>query len=163
MMKHKEKMLSKKFIINDLLCFIQNNLDVLGSSSTHQLCEETYMPDEVSKAYQELKENVQLFDSMFEFENSSASKKDFLKRIINVFESKACDSLKFASCNFNMPKMNTYRDILSVTCVLNEVKELKRMMLEQTQFLTTSFCHLSNQFEQLKQNGITKVKPHSGT
>ena len=161
-MKHNENMLSKKVVVNDLLCFVQNNLNTLSKSSICQLCKETYMPDEINKAYEELKNNVQLFDPMFDYEKSNGSRQDFLKRIFSLFESKACESLQFVSCNFNMPRMNIYRDMLSISCVMSEIKELKQLVLEQTQLFTTEFCRLSSEIYQLKQNGINKTMISKG-
>ena len=157
-MKQTEIGLSKKLVVNDLLCFVQNNLKILNQSSLRRLCEETYMPDEIKSSFQELKDNVQSLDPMFHVHlgNNTSSKAETLNAIIHCFNSKACKLIQFVSSGCNMPRMNMYRDMLSITCVLDELKELKQLVKTQTELMTAGFYRLSNELEKLKDTKENK-------
>ena len=161
-MKQNNALASKKIVVNNLLCFVQNNLRVLSPASICRLCDETYMPEEVNQAFNNLKLQVQTFDPLINVQPSDNSKLGILNAIVELFNGKVNTEVQFVSNNCNLPRMNSYRDMLSVTCVLDEIRELKQIIKEQNKHLTTAFCRLSNQFELFKLKQQSSQANHKG-
>ena len=112
------------------------------------------MPEDISSSFQELKENVHILDPLFNVYPTNNSKRETLKAIIMLFNSKACDYLQFVSTTLNMPKMGSYQDMLSTSCLVDEVKELKQFVQQQTEILSTGLQQLSNNFKKFaKEHG----------
>ena len=157
-MKQSESTSSKKIVVNDLLCFVQNNISTLSQLSICRLCEETYSFDEINTSFQELKDNVHVLDPLFNVYPTDDSRRETLKAIIMLFNSKACEYLQFVSTTCNMPKMRVYNDMLSATCVLDEIKELKQLVKQQTEILSAGLHQLSNDFKRFKKEHGSKCR-----
>ena len=157
-MKSSESSSSRKVVVNDLLCFVQNNLNALSHSTICRLCEETYMPEQIFNSFEELKANVHVLDPLFNVYPSDISKSETLKAIIMLFNSKACDYLQFVSTTRDMPRMRNYHDVLSASCLLDEIKDLKQLVKQQTELLSAGLQQLSNDFKRFKKEHSDKCK-----
>ena len=116
----------KNILIDEVLCYIQNKMKILGVDSIVQLCEPVFDVEQVEKA------KDRLFELCFE-ENDKTERKTRIgqhknerniRDICNLFEEKGNDAPVFVAQNLNnLPPVTI--NCLDVSLLLSENKRLQ--------------------------------------
>jgi len=132
---------SNNIIINDLLCFVLNNISYHSTSTICRLCLETYSSNDILQACSVLKDVTQ-GSSCNSFNDTSYSKPLFSDQMTNEEKTIRCilyilrqqdhSTLpKFVSNGLHLPKVTGYIDSKVALPLINEIQELKEFFVEQ--------------------------------
>ena len=143
-------------VINDLLCFISNNLSTLSTNTLCRMCLETYSLNDILHAYSILND-VQTSGTETEIITPALSRQlplgeKTLRKLMHAFQRHNFqnDNMpKFVSCGLHLPKSSTYCENAIVVPVLEEVQMLKESFIQQQQSLHNEILALRHEISQL--------------
>ena len=143
-------------VINDLLCFISNNLSTLSTNTLCRMCLETYSLNDILHAYS-IFNDVRTSGTGTEIITPALSRQlplgeKTLRKLIRAFQRQNFqndDMPKFVSCGLHLPKSSSYCENAIVVPVLEEVQVLKESFIQQQQSLHNEILALRHEISQL--------------
>lgn len=139
-------------VINDLLCFINNNFSMLNTNTLCRICMETYSLNDILQAYSLFKD----IDKGIDDRTSTPipAKKmtlgeQTLRKLVNIFQTQDIDSLpRFVSHGLHLPKGPSHYDNSFILPLLEEVQELKDSFIQKQQSLLNEILTLRHEIAQ---------------
>ena len=143
---------SNNIIINDLLCFVFNNISYHSHNTICRLCLETYSSNDILQACSVLKDvaqgsgGISFNDVAYAqplYSETMTHEEKAIRCILLMLKQKDQSTLpKFVSNGLHLPKINGFCDNKVIQPLLTEFKELKEHLLDQLSVLKNDLFNL---------------------
>ena len=149
-----DNVVQNKVIINDLLCFIHNNISTLSGNTLCRMCLETYSSNDILQAYSLFKDISSNNGCNRDFvapnlSNQMTSGERILRQILYSFEQHDLECLpKFVSHGLHLPKLSSFYDNSFILPLLQEMQDLKQSFVQKQQILYTEILALRRELAQ---------------
>ena len=146
---------ANNLIINDLLCFIHNNISSLNCNTLCRMCLETYSSNDILQACSLLNNvvhanNTHLDDAPVISDQMTTEEKT-IRAMLYVFRQQNISNLpKFVSHGLHLPKMTTFYDNSFLLPLLEEMQDLKQSFIEKQKLLHSEITALRQEIASMK-------------
>nr|CAB3267995.1 ZF(C2H2)-5 zinc finger protein [Phallusia mammillata] len=139
-------------IVNDVLCFINNHMSTISDRSIRKLCMETYTPFAIGQALQELQNALAKLDKNADYSISNNTiTENCIDNIIFLLRQEPLSQVQIVSNGRHFPRFDAYSDMLQVSSLLDEMKELKHLVKDMHTQLKSEMTTVQTELLSLKQ------------